>query len=200
MRDETNYLRSAVVKFLEQDLATQKVGVAFVYCDHKSNDVQQHEYFICAIIRQLIERKQILPEYAQTLYENHITTQSRPTPDEYLSLLQSLSKEHSEVYVLIDALDECINKDREMIWNKLLIDLRENVNNLRLLCTSRDMDVMGTALSESTCIEIRASDGDMRVYLQGQIQSSHSLVRICRDDTSLENEILQVVVAKAEGM
>ncbi|PQE16724.1 Ankyrin repeat-containing domain protein [Rutstroemia sp. NJR-2017a BBW] len=196
----TNYLRSAVVKFLEQDLTMQEVGVAFVYCDHKLNDVQQHEFFICAIIRQLIERKQIMPEYAQTLYKNHIRTQSRPTSDEYLTLLQDVGEEYSEVYILIDALDECINKDREMIWNELLIDLKENVQNLRLLCTSRDIDSTETALSESTCIEIRASDGDMRAYIQGQIKSSHSLVRICRQDTSLENEILQVVVAKAEGM
>jgi Cdc6-like AAA superfamily ATPase len=200
MHDETNYLRSAVVKFLEQDLATQKVGVAFIYCDHKSNVDQQHDYFISAIIRQLIEGKQMMPECVRTLYENHLRTRSKPSSDEYLSLLQSLSKEYSEVYVLIDGLDECINKDGEMIWNKLLIDLKKYVNNLRLLCTSRDMDVTETALSESTCIQIRASDGDMKLYIQGQIQSSLALAALCRRDTVLENEVLETVVAEAEGM
>jgi hypothetical protein len=115
-------------------------------------------------------------------------------------LLQSLTKECSEVYVVIDALDECIDKRGQIIWNDLLTKLKNSVSNLRLLYTSRHIDDIAGILAGSTRIEIRASEADIRAYVQEQVKSKYLLSEFCRQDSNLQNDILQVVVSKAEGM
>lgn len=189
-----------MIQFLEEDLPVQEIGLAFIYCDHKRNESQRLEFFIGAIVRQLVQRKQTTSKYVQILYEEHRRKESRPTLNEYLDLLQSLSAEFTEVYVVIDALDECINSKRETVWNDLHANLKKRVTNLRLLCTSRHTDCFGKTSPSSTCIEIRATDKDMETYIQAQIESQSRLFELCRQDTNLQSDILQTVVSKAEGM
>ncbi|KAF1811583.1 hypothetical protein P152DRAFT_60652 [Eremomyces bilateralis CBS 781.70] len=193
-------LSSAIVEFLENDLPIQGTGLTFVYCDHKQNLLQRVEFFIGAIVRQLVERKQTIPKDVQILYQNHRGKGTTPTRSEYLELLQSLSNECSELYVVIDALDECVDKYGEMIWEDLLTNLKRFVTNLRLLYTSRHIDDVGRISAGSICIEVRASDADMRAYIQAQVNSKSVLLGFCQQDTNLQNDILQNVVSRAGGM
>jgi hypothetical protein len=134
------------------------------------------------------------------LYKKYRGKGSKPTLDEYLELLQSLSSEYSEVYIVIDALDECVGKIRETIWNALVAKLKKHVTNLHLLCTSRYIDHIENAWPGSICIEIRATEGDMKAYIQAQVESQKSLSIFCGQDPHLASEILQAVISKSEGM
>jgi hypothetical protein len=189
-----------VVEFLESDLPIQDIALAFIYCNHKAKLSQTIEYFVSAIVRQVVERRQVIPEDVRTLYTKHRGKDIRPTCTEYVNLLQSLAKECSEVYIVIDALDECIDKDGQLIWNDLLTKLKDTVSNLRLLYTSRHIDNPAEILAGSTLIDIRASEADIRTYVQGQLSSKDVLLQFCRQDLTLQNDILQAVVSKAEGM
>jgi hypothetical protein len=104
------------------------------------------------------------------------------------------------VYVVIDALDECINETRETVWNDLHTNLKKHVTNLRLLCTSRHINHNARTLSGWTCIEIQATEKDMKTYIQAQIESQTGLSIFCQQDANLNNNILQAVISKAEGM
>lgn len=115
-------------------------------------------------------------------------------------MLKFLAHEFSEVYVAIDALDECIDKNGRIIWNGLLSKLKSSVFNLRLLYTSRDIEDIADTLTGSTRIEIRASKADIQAYVQGQVKAAESLLPICEQDAELENKISQAIASKAEGM
>lgn len=117
-----------------------------------------------------------------------------------MDLLQCLAHEFSEVYVAIDALDECIDKNGRIIWNGLLSKLKCSVSNLRLLYTSRNIEDIAGILAGSTRIEIRASEADIQAYVRAQLQSAESLLPICEQDAELENKIAQAIASKAEGM
>ena len=117
-----------------------------------------------------------------------------------MDLLQCLAQEFSEVYVAIDALDECIDKNGRIIWNGLLSKLKCSVSNLRLLYTSRNIEDIAGILAGSTRIEIRASEADIQAYVRAQLQSAESLLPICEQDAELENKIAQAIASKAEGM
>ncbi|KAH0551779.1 hypothetical protein GP486_007004 [Trichoglossum hirsutum] len=206
---ETNYmsagvgktvLTSAVVEFLEGDLSTQGIGLAFIYCNHKEQLSQTIGYFVGAIIRQLVERMQVIPEDVHTLYKKHCGKGTGPTSTEYLDLLRSLTNRYSEVYIVIDALDECIDKDGQPMWGGLLTKLKNLVSNLRLLCTSRHIDYTSGILAESTAIEIRATDADIETYVQEQLLFKNDLLQFCEKDPTLKNNILQAIKTKAEGM
>jgi len=190
-----------VIEFLESDLPVQDIGLAFIYCDHKENLSQSVDYFIRPIVRQLVERMRTIPNVVPALYHRYCGKETRPTCTEYLDLLQSLAKEYSEVYVVIDALDECVDEKGQIIWSDLLTQLGGSVPNLRLLYTSRDIDdSIGGILKRSTRIEIRATNADIEAYVQAQVESNNHLLQFCRQDSALRNKIVQAVVSKAEGM
>ena len=115
-------------------------------------------------------------------------------------MIQSLSKDCSEVYIIIDALDECIDKNGMMLWNELLDKLEDSVHNIRLLYTSRHMENAEGVLKNSTQIEIRASEADMKAYVQVRLKANHRLLGFFKKDPKLEEDILEVVVSKADGM
>ncbi len=189
-----------MIEFLESDLPIQDVALAFVYCNHKEKVSQSIEYFVGAIIRQIIERMQVIPEDVRTLYAKHRGKETRPTRTEYLNLLQSLAKRYSEVYLVIDALDECIDDNNKLIWTSLLTELKKTVSNLRLLYTSRDIDNRSEILAGSTIIDIQASEADISAYVQGQLQSHNELLGFCRKDPTLKNNILHAIVSRSHGM
>jgi hypothetical protein len=161
---------------------------------------QSLEYFIGAIVRQLIERRNCVPTEAQALYKRHIGKHIKPTYAEYMDLLQSLAKEYTEVYIVIDALDECIDKGGEIIWSDLLHKLERSIANLRLLFTSRHVDDSTGILKRSTRIEIRASQSDLELFIRAQAGSKPLLSHFCRENHNLENEIVHAVASKADGM
>jgi hypothetical protein len=189
-----------VVEFLESDLPVPRIGLAFIYCNYEKKLTQSIEYFLGAIVRQLVERRPAIPKEVRTLYEKHRGKEIRPTCEEYVALLRSLAQECSEVYVVIDALDECVDKNRGTIWNGLLSQLKSSIPNLRLLCTSRDIEDIAGTLSGSTRIEIRATEADIRAYVQAQVKSEASLLQICQPDPHLQNKIPQAIASNAEGM
>ena len=178
----------------------QGVALAFIYCDHKENLSQRIEYFLGAIIRQVVERTTIISEDIRNLYSKHRGKGISPGRTEYLALLQSLTKEFSEVYIVIDALDECIDKDRRAIWKELLTVLKNSVSNLRLLCTSRHLADNTGVLAGSTCIPIRAEDTDIRTYILAELQSRDNLPDFCVEDPALENNVVDAVISKSDGV
>jgi hypothetical protein len=117
-----------------------------------------------------------------------------------VGLLQFLTHKCSEVYVAIDALDECIDKNGRIIWNGLLSKLRSSVSNLRLLYIFRDIEDIAGILTGSTRIEIRAIEADIQAYVQAQVKSAEPLLQICEQDAELENKISLAISSKAEGM
>jgi hypothetical protein len=141
-----------------------------------------------------------IPYEARSLYEKHHGKETKPTCSEYVDLLQFLAHECSEVYVVIDALDECINKKGGIIWSGLLSKLKSSISNLRLLYTSRDIEDIGGILTGSTRIEIRASEADIEAYVRAQVKTAESLLQICGQDAELQNRIPLAIASKAEGM
>jgi len=189
-----------VIEFLEKDLPIADTGLAFIYCNYKENGLQKIEYFVRTIVRQLVEQRPAITKEVRTLHGKYRGKGTSPSPGEYLGLLQALAKGCSEVYIVIDALDECINEKGMLIWSGLLTKLKVSIPNLRLLCTSRHIDDIRGSLAGSIPIKIRPSDADIKTYVLAQIESEDLLFQFCTEDVALQNEILDAVPLKAEGM
>lgn len=189
-----------MIEFLETDLPTQDTGLAFIYCDYKQKGSQSLENFIGALVTQLLRRHSTIPVDVRNLHEKHRAKGTPPGYNEYLDLLQSLTKGLAEMSLLVDALDECIHQDGESLWSGLLDGVKANVPNLRLLCTSRHISDMGERLGDSTHIEIRADNKDIRTYVLAQIKSRNRLLGFCTKDAALENNILEAITSNAAGM
>jgi hypothetical protein len=111
-----------VVKYLEDQLP-QNATLIVVYCDHKEYQSQNLKYFLGAMIRMAVHRQNI-PDDVSKLYLKHHDKGTNSSEREYTDLLQSVTKGRSMVYVVIDALDECVDKNGRPIWVQLIRTLK----------------------------------------------------------------------------
>jgi hypothetical protein len=69
-----------------------------------------------------------------------------------------------------------------------------------LLVTSRHVLSIEDKLNQSPRLEIRASDMDVRIYLEDRIQKESRLRRHVQADPNLRNSIIDTIVKKVQGM
>jgi len=126
---------------------------------------------------------------------------SQLTETIFLSLLIECVEQFSVVFLAIDAFDECAEDQRPIIlkWLQSLFDTR-----LRIFLTSRPHirdtpefcesdDEFQRWLRESNPLEIIASQGDIRSYLQDKLKT----VKRCNEQ--LKNKIVTSISSKALG-
>jgi len=119
----------------------------------------------------------------------------------FLSLLIECVEQFAVVFLAIDAFDECAEDQRPIIlkWLQSLFDTR-----LRIFLTSRPHirdtpefcesdDEFQRWLRESKPLEIIASQGDIRSYLQDKLKT----VKRCNEQ--LKNKIVTSISSKALG-
>jgi ankyrin repeat domain-containing protein 50 len=141
----------------------------------------------------MIIRWQNVPDDVSNLYLQHRDNQTEPTVEECSDLLWSVTREYPIVYVVIDALDECVDENFNPIWEQLIRTLKKSVSNLRLLCSSRSIEDIAGVLAESTHIEVEASDDDIRSYVKAEVENRSYLRDICMQDTELSKKIVEAV-------
>jgi hypothetical protein len=68
------------------------------------------------------------------------------------------------------------------------------------LVTSRHILTIEQNFETAACVEISASNEDVRRYLEGRIEKECRLARHARADSSLKETIISTVAEKAKGM
>ncbi|KAJ7278197.1 ankyrin repeat domain-containing protein [Mycena rebaudengoi] len=190
-------LSSAVVDYLREQSPSQRVGVACAYLNHKETDIQSPENILAGLWRQLIFGKPILQgSPAHLLYHKHHEKETKPTVDELRALLSSVVADYSKVYIVIDALDEYVENKRHMLL-KHLAALRPGIN---LLLTSRPHITPKMFFPNTPALEIRATEEDIRQYLDAQIQNSFRLLKHVQSHPELRQEIENQIIGNVDGM
>jgi len=188
---------SAVIDHLQNTFPEDDIGIAFIYCNYKEQGEQTLVNLIASLLQQVLQRRP-LPTKLHALYQHHTSKRTRPTVTECLELLRTELSSHSRAFLVVDALDECDdnNETRTMLLNNLL----KLPTTTSLMVTSRHVSSIELQLDQPCCLEIRASDIDMRIYLERQIQRKERLRKHTQKDSSLVEVILEEVVKAAQGM
>jgi hypothetical protein len=188
--------RSTVIDKLQTQLSSQNIGLAFVYCNYKERDSQTLANIVASLVQQLVQCHTTIPDEVRALYTQYNPNNTRPSGEEFSKLLQSLVARFSQVYIVVDALDECNQETR----SKFIKKLQGLPANLHLLCTSRHLGDIQEAFAEASHLEIRASDADIAQYLEAQILQVPKLVKFCKKAGDLQSSIIEKLVEKADGM
>ncbi|KAJ7118105.1 hypothetical protein C8R44DRAFT_189884 [Mycena epipterygia] len=187
-------LVSIVVDNLRTGLESQNVGVAVIYLNHKETDAHSPSKLLASLWRQLVFRKPIWSTVYQ-LYEKHHEPRTRPALDEDQALLCSIIADYSKVFILVDALDEYPEVQRDVLL-RLLCTLGPTVN---LLVTSRSHIAIDHVTSFEP-LEIRAREVDIRKYLEGQILKSSRLSKHIQKSPDLRETIEAKIIQRSDGM
>jgi NACHT domain len=145
-------------------------------------------------VQQLVQRQSVVSDDITAIYGKHIRKQRRPSLAEYSELLQSEVRRFSEVFIVIDALDEC--PEREGIRG-FIPEVRKLLPNAHLLVTSRHNPAIEHEFKKAARLEIRATDKDIKSYVDGRIREQPEFIR---EDSTLRSAILDTIIQKADGM
>ncbi|KAJ7136752.1 ankyrin repeat-containing domain protein [Mycena epipterygia] len=188
-------LASLVVNHLTIHLRnTTGVACACVYLNHKETESQTPTNILASIWKQLVVGNP-LPPSVHELYKHHRERDTRPSSDEVFKILRSAVAEHSKIFFVVDALDEYPEDERNILLEYLGM-LRPAVN---LMITSRPHVSLGCFPSLET-IEIRATEGDIRQYLDMHILKSKRLSKHVETRPELREEIQSNIISNVDGM
>ncbi|KAJ7108274.1 hypothetical protein C8R44DRAFT_938293, partial [Mycena epipterygia] len=188
-------LSSMVVNHLRMQHPNE-TGVACIYLNHKETETQTPVNLLAALWKQLIVGKAQSPT-VHGLYKQHQERDTRPSLDEIFNLLQAAAALHSRTCLIVDALDEYPEDQRYVLLKYLALILGPTTN---LMITSRPHVTLDSFLQNVQMIEIRATEDDIRRYVDMHIQQSPRLSRHVKTCPDLQEEICSKIIRNVEGM
>jgi hypothetical protein len=161
--------------------------------------LQRLEHLIISLIWQFSERYDIFPKPLNDLYDKYSSDSRRPSIETlYHTLLLILDGVH-HAYIIIDALDECTERDELLQWIDEIA--RWKVGKLHLLATSRQEPDIQRALRSldpiMVCLEGEFVDRDIMSYLDWMLRDDQKW-RTWDQDTRYK--IKTTLMEGAQGM
>ncbi|KAH0547714.1 hypothetical protein FGG08_000204 [Glutinoglossum americanum] len=179
------------------------MAVVYFYFDFSDVEKQQHEKMIRSLIKQLSMQCANTPKALETLFSSCKDGEQQPTVDDLRMVLPQMVQEFDETFVILDALDEC--KERE----ELLGDVEEiagwKAGKLHLLATSRSEKDIRESLEnlvyeqDEICIQSGLVNDDIRTYVHKRLQTDRRLKR-WQKNMEVHQEIERTLMDKAGGM
>ncbi|KAJ6587765.1 hypothetical protein B0H10DRAFT_1831473 [Mycena sp. CBHHK59/15] len=194
-RTDRTIPRAIVLAHLVHISEDENMGVGCVYLNHKETETQSPENLLAGFWRQLAGK--IVPASVHKLYNRHYQRCTRPSIDDIQEVLASTILEYSKVYLIVDALDEYPDDQR----NSLLASLSGLGSKDSIMLTSRPHVKDHESLFPDMCmLEIRAREDDLRRHLDVEMTKSTRLARYIDKNPELRDEIMKAVVSQSDGM
>lgn len=173
------------------------ISIAYLYCNFRRQDEQKADDLLASLLKQLSQKRASLPDSVKTLYKKHKDQRTRPSFDEISRTFQFVVAMFSKVFIIIDALDECRTTDgcRTRLLKEIFLAPAKSKANV--FATSRFIPEVTEKFEGSISLEIRASEEDVRRYLDGHIFRLPAFVSRSPD---LQEEIKAKIVLLVKGM
>lgn len=193
-------LSSTIIQYLLNHCHQRpRSAVLYFYFDFNESGKQRHENMIRSLITQLFVCQKSTSDVLDSLHSRG----RQPTSKELLTTFHSMMTTFNEVFVIIDALDECTER------TELLSDIGEIMSwqdiHLHVLVTSRrevDIEESLEALcgkETRICIQSALVNADIRTYVYDRLSEDRRFKR-WRNQPKAQQEIETELMEKANGM
>lgn len=174
------------------------VVVAYLYCNYNRQSEQDLHQILATIVRQLFQERTLIPDAVTKLYVRHRDRQTRPSIDELKSLLQILVQLHRQVFILVDALDECSirGRCRDLFLDELFLLQAQTKASVNILATTRFVPDIVDCFSTHPRLEIRAHREDIERYLDTRMPE----IACARQRPKLQGQIKAKITDSVDGM
>ncbi|KAJ5532214.1 hypothetical protein N7494_008766 [Penicillium frequentans] len=164
-------LASIIIDHLEKKYANdESIAVTYLYFDYR----QRIEFpdLLSSLLRQLLQGNPGLDGFIADLNFRRQHNPSRLSEAEIKRELEMAISRCSEVFFLIDALDECLDvrvRRQFLIWIRHLLN-SNGYTKIKVLATTRHEDVFGqSCFSNDLNLEIKASREDVEGFLDANL-------------------------------
>ncbi|KAK4161348.1 ankyrin repeat-containing domain protein [Cladorrhinum sp. PSN259] len=198
-------IASAVIDKIHDILEDDtRQGLAYFYAEYKDSDNQSASQILQKLLKDLATRRRRttlqLPISVQQLYERCQRLSKSPSDEQLMGALESVVEEFEKVVIVIDALDE-LPPESQFGACGPICDIQRKTGKVSFLATSRRNEEVESlqAFTTSSCrkFEIKARDGDIKVYVEGRLSQVR---RRWTGDRNLKDEILESIPEAAKGM
>ncbi|KAI0903784.1 ankyrin repeat-containing domain protein [Ustulina deusta] len=174
--------------------------VLYYYFTFSDESKQSLANLLKFAIYQLIADNEGLPDAAAALYDSKNHGLNEPSIKELIDALTSVASSCTgNVYLLVDALDECPRKERKAFYDKALGSILAAKINL-MVSSRKEPDIEHHVRSISSyeiCIQNENVDADVRAHAHSVISQEPKFQAM---KPSLQAEILDGIAAGAHGM
>jgi Cdc6-like AAA superfamily ATPase len=181
----------------------------YFYFDFTDSGKQTLEDVVRSLISQLYRRRRDTQTSLDSLFSSHENGQRQPSCESLCKVFLQMVNQANDVYVVLDALDECKTRKGSpsegiLLWLKTLVQLDQR--NVHLLVTSRPEHDIKTVLSTvaksgDNIIPIQSDlvNDDIRSYVHTRVREDNGLKR-WRSRQEVFEEIETQLMEKANGM
>lgn len=191
-----SYIAEDVKKFCKTG-ALEGAGFAYYYCYFaRSQDETPH--LLRWVISQLCRQIDGIPPEVRQLFRQG----GQPSTSELVNLLAGVIQNFTQVYLVIDALDESSKREKMLRFLRNVVE-DNKLQRIQLLAMSREeTDIERALLSLGTDISLSNSyvDEGIRTYIQRFLRTDQKFSRWFNEHPDLEFEIEIALVNGAKGM
>lgn len=191
-------LASIIIERLEKDLMTdENMALAYLYCSYQD---PEHTFrnLIASILRQLLQPQATVPQRIERFYKSHLMENTQPTLEQLMVELQIVLSESTDVFVVLDALDECC-EDMGSRYS-FMEAFQWLADHVHLLITTRATTNLCNLTTTAIHLKVDAKDGDIVKYVEGRMISERRLQRNVAGYSDLQATIIGTVLRSAKGM
>ncbi|KAF2008360.1 hypothetical protein BU24DRAFT_360556 [Aaosphaeria arxii CBS 175.79] len=190
-------IAAIAIDHLSKSAQNSSHGLAYVYCNYKSQEEQDAVSMLAAILKELVQAHPSAVDPVERLHKQHANKGTRPSLDEICSALQDVLARFSTAYIVIDALDECRGSDGTRRTFLAKLRALQAGRDIRLMATSRFIPEIEDGFRDAMKLEIQASEEDVKRYVAGQIYRLHKCIQ--RSD-ELQDMVQTKIVEAVDGM
>ena len=194
---------TCISELLDDHQIGHKAVVAYFFFDFNDSKKQKSEQMIRALIAQLFTKSRKSFTELDTLFMIHDEGERQPDVESLISALRSVICETAEIFIFLDALDEC--SDMQDLLSILSLIKRWEKPYLHILLTSRRLmsieDTMEKIVWRRFRIDLQSKfvNQDISAYVHDRLLFDPGLQR-WRENPEVQEEIRSSLMVKSEGM
>lgn len=187
-----SYIIEDVKKYCST-IPSDDVTYSYYYCYFGRNQ-DEVPHLLRSVINQLCRKSQYVPNEIPDCFN----ASEQPSVPVLIEALSTVLRNFRRVYIILDALDESLERQNLLLLLKQLAS--DSFEKVGLLATSRkeiEIEISLEPISTQVSLSNPYVDEDIRIYVENQLQTHH---RLCPWPMSLLAEIGEALVKGAKGM
>ncbi|RSL96101.1 hypothetical protein CEP52_011687 [Fusarium oligoseptatum] len=194
---------AVVDECLQRTQTKPGTAVGYFFCTYRDPLTFTANNILSSLCSQLALQDEaaygILEAYHEELQSNHI--RGLPTTLGLVQTLYTMCKTFTQVYLIVDGLDECVDEVESTVDDLVSLSLADANHNIHLFLLSRDEFVIRQrTMPQFHWIEIEAHTEDVQLYVATELEKRIGKKKLRLRDMALKDEILAKLVEGAKGM
>jgi hypothetical protein len=194
------FISSSIINHLSKTQSSLATAYFFFDGRDSQRELQLHDKLIRSLIWQFsLKCGNGVPKVLADLYSHCGNGYQQPSLDDLHNVLQKILSGFNSAYIILDALDECSERDKVLHWVQTVIWHKNENLRLYLLATSRPEKDINDKLNSYHYVDLVKASGNYNIvaYLDYQFQNDSDWQKW---DQEIQDEIKSTLIKQADGM